>query len=341
MPELSIIICTMRRDTFLRELLGALVQQRSETGSIDFEIVVVDNDLAASARDAVTGFPGVRYVHEARAGVSYARNAGVAHAHADVVLFLDDDQLVGPTFVRDLIGGWHRRPTYQRGLRLRLEVAFEVGARPIAEQSRHLTNLASQDYAPVARGAFGTGGLIVERAVLCCDDEPFRPELGISGGEDTDFFLRASERGYHFGHLVSVAVTERVTADRARLPYQLARQFRSGQLDAALDLAAAERTRALRLEQALPDDERLALEAHRLHLEGVRDGWGTTAPPSRLAPYKPTIKRLLELRFPVRRFVGVLVRLPRVVARGRSATVLELQHLAYVSGRLVASMRRR
>lgn len=324
----------MRRDAFLRELLGALHQPG------DFELIVVDNDATASARSTVAAAPRARYVHEARAGVSYARNAGVAHASADVVLFLDDDQLVGPTFVRDLMRAWHRRPTYQRGLRLRLEVAFEAGARPIAEQSRHLTNLADADYTPVARGAFGTGGLIVERAVLCCDDEPFRPELGISGGEDTDFFLRASERGYHFGHLVSVSVTERVTADRARLPYQLARQFRSGQLDAALDAAAAERTRGLRAEQALPDDERRALEARRLHLEGLRDGWGATAPPSRLAPYKPTIKRVLELRFPLRRFVGVLARLPRVVAQGRSATVLELQHLAYVSGRLVASLRR-
>ncbi len=334
-PALSIIICTLRRDAFLRELLAALQQPG------DFEVVVVDNDPSAGACTTVEGFAGVRYVHEAHAGVSYARNTGVAHAAADVVLFLDDDQLVRPTFVRDLMRAWHRRPVYLRGLRLRLEVVFEAGASPIADQSRHLTSQATNDYAPVTRGTFGTGGLIVERAVLSCDAEPFRPELGLSGGEDTDFFLRASERGFHFGHLVSVAVTERVTAERARLPYQLARQFRSGQLDAALDVAAAERTRQLRAEQALPAEERVALEAQHHHLESLRDGWATAAPPPRLAPYKPAIKRVLALRLPVRRVAGVLLRLPRVVMRGRSAMVLELQHLAYVSGRLVASLRRR
>jgi len=341
-PELSIIMCTMRRHDFLRELLGALLAQ---TGiPPDHEVVVVDNDRLASARDTVDPIAAtsertvIRYLHEPRPGVSHARNAGVIAARAPVVLFLDDDQLVPHGFLVALWAAWNLRPTHQRGLRLRLDAHFEPGVCAGSDQSRHLTGLAVADYAPVERGAFGTGGLIVERAVLLEDPEPFRPELGISGGEDTDLFLRASERGYHFGHLTSVAVAERVTHDRAGLDYQLLRQFRSGQLDAALDLAADARLATLRLAQRPRPDEARHLITLRRRLAGERDGWGGIAPPGRLDPIRPAIRSALRLRYPLQRVAHVFIRWPRVALRGRSATELELQHLAYVAGRLHANL---
>lgn len=230
-PELSILICTCRRPEFLRALLAGLGAQ---TGGPPHEIVVVDNDPGASARTSVGEH---HYVHEPRPGVSFARNRAVAEARAAVVLFLDDDQLVSDGFLAALWSGWQARPAHQRGLRLGLAARLEAGVTPDARHQRSLSRFAAPDYVPVERGAFGTGGFIVEREVL--GDEPFATDLTV--GEDTDFFLRACERGYHFGHLSSVTVEERVTAPRAGLRYALARQRLAGRLDEALDRRARAR----------------------------------------------------------------------------------------------------
>lgn len=232
-PELSILVCTFRRPEFLGALLAGLEAQH---GGPRRELVVVDNDPEGSAR-AVVAASSARYLVEPRPGVSWARNRAVAAARAPVVLFLDDDQLVADDFLARLWVGWQRRPAHQRGLRLGLAARLEHGVTPDARHQRTLARFAAPDYVPVERGAFGTGGFIVERALLAA--LPFATEL--TAGEDTDVFLRASERGYHFGHLASVTVEERVTAPRAGLGYSLARQRQAGRLDEALDRRARER----------------------------------------------------------------------------------------------------
>jgi GT2 family glycosyltransferase len=93
--KLSVVIATRDRAGLLG---GALASLRAQTGAPEFEIVVVDNassdDTAAVARAA-----GATVVFEPEPNRGRARNAGVAAARGELLLFVDDDVVVPPFFV--------------------------------------------------------------------------------------------------------------------------------------------------------------------------------------------------------------------------------------------------
>ncbi|MBP1685796.1 MAG: glycosyl transferase family 2 [Deltaproteobacteria bacterium] len=94
-PQASIIIPTINRVACLTGCLEALAALN--TSPATFEIIVVDNNSSDNTRDVAFSFAQahpslrLRYVHEARQGVSYARNSGIAAACGPIVCFLDDD----------------------------------------------------------------------------------------------------------------------------------------------------------------------------------------------------------------------------------------------------------
>jgi GT2 family glycosyltransferase len=85
--DLSVIVCTRDRGEALATCLTALEAQRRPPG----EIIVVDNSADANAAGVCAARPTVRYVHEPRPGLSFARNAGIAAAAGQLVAFTDDD----------------------------------------------------------------------------------------------------------------------------------------------------------------------------------------------------------------------------------------------------------
>jgi GT2 family glycosyltransferase len=88
----------------------------------DFEVLVVDNAPTSNAtRECVEEFaatvPHVRYLLEEWAGLSRARNAGLAAALYDWVAFTDDDVLVDPWWLCGV----------ERGIRRGAEVGCVTG----------------------------------------------------------------------------------------------------------------------------------------------------------------------------------------------------------------------
>jgi glycosyltransferase involved in cell wall biosynthesis len=96
--DLSVIICTRDRGPHLRTCLDSLAAQHSPPG----EIVVVDNSQGGDARGLCARRPGVRYVHEARPGLSMARNAGILAASRPVIAFTDDDVQPHPLWTSEV-----------------------------------------------------------------------------------------------------------------------------------------------------------------------------------------------------------------------------------------------
>jgi GT2 family glycosyltransferase len=85
--NISVVICTRDRGPALADCLRSLARQRSAPG----EVIVVDNSRGGNARPVCAQFPEVRYVHEARAGLSLARNAGIRASRQAIIAFTDDD----------------------------------------------------------------------------------------------------------------------------------------------------------------------------------------------------------------------------------------------------------
>ncbi len=101
-PVSSVCIATFRRPNGLRKLLQSLLAQR---GAPEFEVVVIDNDKAGSARTTVGAFSGslsLSYAIEPERGLASARNHAVRIARGEFLAFVDDDETVPATWLGTL-----------------------------------------------------------------------------------------------------------------------------------------------------------------------------------------------------------------------------------------------
>ena len=102
-PLVSIIIPTFNRKTELLRLLDSIT--RLDYPASRLEIVVVDDHSSDGTVEAVKeNFPYVHtYRHDRERWVSAARNTGLSNSKGDFLLFIDDDNVMDPNCVRELI----------------------------------------------------------------------------------------------------------------------------------------------------------------------------------------------------------------------------------------------
>ncbi|MBD2339862.1 glycosyltransferase family 2 protein [Calothrix sp. FACHB-156] len=93
MPDIQIsaIICTHNRDTYLGAAIDSLLAQDF---AAEFEVVVVDNNSSDRTKEVVAqraSNPRLKYVFESTTGLSVARNTGAKLASGEILAYLDDD----------------------------------------------------------------------------------------------------------------------------------------------------------------------------------------------------------------------------------------------------------
>src|SRR5271169_1441847 len=96
--RVAICIGTFERQELLRQLLSGISQLTfHKARTPDIEIIVVDNDPLQSAREvcAAASVPWpIKYVTEAKRGITYVRNRALAEAGSvDFIAFIDDDEV--------------------------------------------------------------------------------------------------------------------------------------------------------------------------------------------------------------------------------------------------------
>jgi len=95
----SVIIPTYNRKESLLRTLESLARQTYPTER--FEVIVVD-DGGMDGTESITerNFPfALRYLRQENQGAAVARNEGAQNAQGDILIFLDDDITVAPSFV--------------------------------------------------------------------------------------------------------------------------------------------------------------------------------------------------------------------------------------------------
>jgi len=104
-PSVSVIMPAWNRES---EVAGAIRSVQSQ-GLQAWELVVVDDgsddQTASVVRSLAAGDARVRLVERAHAGLSAARNAGLAAATGEFVAFLDTDHRWEPDFLELMLGG--------------------------------------------------------------------------------------------------------------------------------------------------------------------------------------------------------------------------------------------
>ena len=236
--KISVILCTYNRS---QSLLGALDSVAAQTlpESVEWEVLVVDNNSTDRTREVVEDFCGrhprhFRYLFEPQQGLCYARNAGLRQAQGDVVAFVDDDVTVDPNWLYNLtaplasgewagsggmtvpaqtvaLPGWLVRdgPDNMLGA---LCAHFDLG-----DQPRELD-----------RPPYGTN--MAFRRQMFEQYGEFRTDLDRCGGDtisngDTEFGRRLMKAGERLRYEPSAIVYHPVREDRVKKDYFLAWYF--------------------------------------------------------------------------------------------------------------------
>jgi len=222
-------ICTFRRPEMLRRCLASVLAQECPV-RWTVEIVVVDNDAGSNLSEMLnSAFPEpkypIHYVIEPRRGIPYARNAACRFAlarKADFIAFIDDDEETGP--------GWLM--AYARGVATYDAHAYTGPVRSMFPPE-YRDWLENNRFSDIEHGASlkraSTGNVMFRAQVLGSDGTSlqFDTNMALTGGSDTDFFMRLVHQGGRIIYLSDAVVSETVVPNRLTIRWRLKRQYRS------------------------------------------------------------------------------------------------------------------
>ena len=127
--KVSVILCTYNRCASLGKALESVAASRLPN-SLDWEVLVVDNNSKDQTREVVQSFcdryPRFRYVFEPQQGKSNALNRGIREARGSVLAFTDDDVTVEPTWLQNLTSALDGSEWSATGGRVRPARSFEA-----------------------------------------------------------------------------------------------------------------------------------------------------------------------------------------------------------------------
>ena len=130
----TIQLCTYNRAALLERVLDACFEQTVDPA--DYEVVLVndgstDNTLEVIARAASRATCRFEVINQVNSGLAKGRNAGIARATGERIIFIDDDVLPLPNFVEEHLRSHARTPkAIVRGGAINVE-NFEVLPVPI------------------------------------------------------------------------------------------------------------------------------------------------------------------------------------------------------------------
>jgi glycosyltransferase involved in cell wall biosynthesis len=110
--KITVLICTRNRAARLKNVLTSAAQMQIPSG-LRWELLVVDNgssdDTAGVALSFADQLP-IRIVREEIAGLSHARNRGVAEARGQYICWTDDDVLIDPGWLAAYAAAFDKFP---------------------------------------------------------------------------------------------------------------------------------------------------------------------------------------------------------------------------------------
>lgn len=235
MNSLAVIVCTHnpRLDYLDRTLAGLAAQSLDKD---QWELVLVDNASQPGVLPpAVPGLPAARLLREEELGLIKARLCGIRKSDADLLVFVDDDNVLAADYLDNalriaeefpMLGVWGGQCLPE------FEVPPPEWTKPywqylaLREVKRDTWgNTGSFQFLPVG------AGMCVRRTVSqyylnAAEHDPRRKSLGrkgklLFGSEDIDIALSACDLGMGTGLFSRLKLTHLIPPDRLRTDYLL------------------------------------------------------------------------------------------------------------------------
>jgi glycosyltransferase involved in cell wall biosynthesis len=162
-PGVSVVIPTHHRETQLLEAIRSVLAQRR----VSFEVIVVDDSAAGSAREVVTSLhdPRVRYIlrsEPSRGRPALVRNDGAKSARGRYLYFLDDDDLLEPDTLLDMSQALDATPS--AGMAFGVVEPFGTDAGVLRHNIKYFH--AARRVVKRLRGTRGLGACLVFRSAV-------------------------------------------------------------------------------------------------------------------------------------------------------------------------------
>lgn len=217
---------TYRRPRDLMQAIPSILAQTTNLRPAA-TLMVIDNDPAASAREAVLAFDadGVHYVHEPRPGIAAARNRALSEAPANALLiFIDDDERPHDRWLESLVNGYLQyRSAAVVG---RVVSQYEQDPEEWIRVGRFFERRRMPSGTPVIAAA--TNNLLLDLSQIHALGLTFDEKFGESGGSDTLFTRQLNAAGRRMIWCDEAVVTDVVPVARLTRDWVLRRAFRSG-----------------------------------------------------------------------------------------------------------------
>jgi glycosyltransferase involved in cell wall biosynthesis len=196
-PFVSIVIPTYNRVGFVGNAVDSVLHQTFT----DYELIVVDDGSTDATEQELRQYVNkIRYIYQSNAGVSAARNTGIAASRGRWLAFLDSDDEWKPEYLRtqiDAVGNMSTVCMQSTNCRI---IDRDGSSHTYFETNRTANFIGRQNYVRidrpfsfiVTRGPWQVGSTIFRRDAI---DRAgiFDTKLTIS--EDLDFMARVSLQG--------------------------------------------------------------------------------------------------------------------------------------------------
>jgi len=235
MRKLSVIICTHNpREEFLRRTLASL---RGQTLPLEkWELLLIDNasTVPLAGRVDLAWQPQSRHLPEPKLGKLNAWLLGMRAARAEVLLFVDDDNVLAPDYLEQalavserwpFIGAWGGSVIPEYEVPLPDWVGEEVWRLTVVDVKEDIWSNLREGYTTIPCGA----GLCVRRSVAQkylerCAQNPVSAKLdragkGLAGYGDIDLAHCAMDLGLGTGKTTQLRLTHLIPAGRLTFDY--------------------------------------------------------------------------------------------------------------------------
>ena len=226
----SVCVCTFKRPAELVRLLNSLVEQLPDNDM--YEVIVVDNDAAGSARSSIEAFKASKnyinlsYFIEATPGVTYARNRCVNESRGQYLAFIDDDEIAGPRWLVELIAVKAR--TGADAVLGPVIPLFPTGSKQWVKDSGFFSRRRFRTGTVLPENECRTGNALVQASIARKrSPEVFSNRFSSSGGEDRDFFSWMASEGFKIVWCDTAIVEEEVPLNRQSIYYMIERSYKS------------------------------------------------------------------------------------------------------------------